>query len=125
MQAPPRSIGSNGDACVIGNADDLEERRDHAVRIDELDALAAREKASLHVLTVSQDMQPDKVQPFLTERKLTNLVAYRDADLKFSTGMGVSLPTTILYDKQGRELWRVTGERDWASAESRALLTEA
>lgn len=74
-----------------------------------LDALAAREKASLHVLTVSQDMEPGKVQPFLTERKLANLVAYRDPELQFSTGMGVSLPTTILYDASGKELWRVTG----------------
>ncbi len=90
-----------------------------------LDALAAREKAGLHVVTVSQDMEPGKVQPFLTERKLTNLVAYRDADLKFSTGMGVSLPTTILYDASGKEVWRVTGGMDWAGAEAAKLISEA
>ncbi|KQM33099.1 hypothetical protein ASE59_18195 [Sphingomonas sp. Leaf10] len=90
-----------------------------------LDALAAREKASLHVLTVSQDMEPAKVQPFLTERKLTNLIAYRDPDLQFSTGMGVSLPTTILYDAAGKEVWRVTGGMDWAGAEAAKLIGEA
>jgi len=90
-----------------------------------LDALAARDKASLQVLTVSQDMEPGKVEPFLTERKLTNLIAYRDADLKFSTGMGVSLPTTILYDASGKELWRVTGGMDWAGAEAAKLIGEA
>ena len=90
-----------------------------------LDALAAREKAALHVLTVSQDMEPGKVQPFLTERKLTNLVAYRDPDLQFSTGMGVSLPTTILYDAGGKEVWRVTGGMDWAGADAAKLIGEA
>lgn len=90
-----------------------------------LDALAARDKASLHVLTVSQDMEPGKVQPFLTTRKLTNLIAYRDPDLRFSTGMGVSLPTTILYDTSGKELWRVTGGMDWAGAEAAKLIGEA
>lgn len=90
-----------------------------------LDALAVREKGSLHVLTISQDMEPAKVQPFLTERKLTNLVAYRDPDLQFSTGMGVSLPTTILYDASGKEIWRVTGGMDWAGADAAKLIAEA
>lgn len=90
-----------------------------------LDALTVREKAALHVLTVSQDMEPAKVQPFLTERKLTNLIAYRDPDLQFSTGMGVSLPTTILYDASGKEVWRVTGGMDWAGADAAKLIGEA
>lgn len=90
-----------------------------------LDALAARDGAALHVLTVSQDMEPAKVQPFLTERKLVNLQAYRDPDLRFSTGMGVSLPTTILYDASGKEVWRVTGGMDWAGADAAKLIGEA
>ncbi|MEN2747525.1 TlpA disulfide reductase family protein [Sphingomonas sp. T9W2] len=90
-----------------------------------LDALTAREKAALHVLTVSQDMEPAKVQPFLTERKLANLVAYRDPDLQFTTGMNLSLPTTILYDAAGKEVWRVTGGMDWAGAEAAKLISEA
>ncbi len=90
-----------------------------------LDALAQRESATLHVVTVSQDMEPAKVQPFLTERKLANLRAYRDPDLQFSTTMGVSLPTTILYDRAGKEVWRVTGGLDWAGAEAATLIGEA
>ncbi len=90
-----------------------------------LDALAAREGAALHLLTVSQDMEPAKVQPFLTERKLANLKAYRDPQLQFSTGMGVSLPTTILYDAGGKEVWRVTGGMDWAGADAARLIAEA
>ncbi|MDJ0275539.1 TlpA disulfide reductase family protein [Sphingomonas sp. 2R-10] len=90
-----------------------------------LDALAAREGAALHLLTVSQDMEPAKVQPFLTTRKLTHLKAYRDPQLQFSTGMGVSLPTTILYDAGGKEVWRVTGGMDWAGADAAKLIGEA
>lgn len=90
-----------------------------------LDALTARDGATLTVLTVSQDMEPAKVQPFLSEQKLTNLKAYRDPDLKFSTGMGVSLPTTILYDTAGKEVWRVTGGMDWAGADAAKLIAEA
>lgn len=90
-----------------------------------LDALAKRDGATLHVVTVSQDMEPAKVQPFLTERKLANLRAYRDPQLQFSTTMGVSLPTTILYDRAGKEVWRVTGGMDWAGAEAARLIGEA
>ena len=36
-----------------------------------------------------------------------------------------TLPATILYGADGREVWRYTGERDWGSAESMALLAES
>ncbi len=90
-----------------------------------LDALAARDGAALHVVAVSQDLEPAKVQPFLTERGLKNLAAYRDPDLQFTTGMGLSLPTTILYDAGGKEVWRVTGAMDWAGADAAKLIAEA
>ena len=28
------------------------------------------------------------------------------------------MPTTILYDRQGREVWRYVGDMDWTSAEA-------
>ena len=48
--------------------------------------------------------------------------------LAFATGARPatgSLPTTVLYDSAGREVWRFTGERNWADAESARLLAEA
>jgi hypothetical protein len=36
----------------------------------------------------------------------------------------VSLPLTVLYDADGKELWRVAGGYDWASAEARELIAE-
>ena len=35
------------------------------------------------------------------------------------------LPTSVLYDAQGREVWRYIGDADWTSAEAAKLLAEA
>ena len=42
------------------------------------------------------------------------------------TALGESgLPTTFLFDAAGREVWRITGDRDWTDAESGKLIAEA
>ncbi len=84
------------------------------------------DEGKLRVLAVSQDSgEPAKVAAFLKERGLTALDLWLDPenDLSFHFGDGSgTLPTTVLYDAAGREVWRVVGERDWTSAESRTLL---
>ena len=35
------------------------------------------------------------------------------------------LPTTILYDAKGREVWRYVGDLDWTGEEAARLLAEA
>ena len=47
-----------------------------------------------------------------------------DAKLAFSTGLGANLPTTILYDSAGKEVWRMTGSLDWVGPEAKAALAE-
>jgi hypothetical protein len=92
-----------------------------------LDALAAREP-NLRVLAVSQDVegQEVKVAGFFEERKLSRLEPYRDPQLGLMTALGAAvLPTTILYDGRGREVWRMTGAADWTEAEAAKLLAEA
>lgn len=89
-----------------------------------LDALA--KSGAVRVVTVSQDMgEPDKVAGFLTERGATALEPWLDPrnDLSFHYGTG-TLPTTIYYDAQGREIWRFIGGHDWSSAETRTMLAE-
>lgn len=89
-----------------------------------LNALAAR--GGLRVLAVSQDMaQPGKVAEFLKTRGGAALEPWLDPqnELSFHYATG-TLPTTILYDAAGREVWRFVGERDWGDAESAALLAE-
>ena len=91
-----------------------------------LNAMANRADLKLAVVTVSQDMaQTEKVQPFLDQRGLAQLPGWLDpkGDLAFHYGVQ-TLPSTILYDAAGHEVWRYTGERDWGSAESMALLAE-
>ncbi|WP_246448063.1 TlpA family protein disulfide reductase [Novosphingobium flavum] len=90
-----------------------------------LDALAKAGK--VRVLTVSQDSaEPAKVGQFLTDKGLAKLEPWLDPEnqLAFHYMTG-TLPTTVLYDSHGREVWRFVGENDWASAEASALIAEA
>jgi thiol-disulfide isomerase/thioredoxin len=90
-----------------------------------LDSLAAKRAGKLQVLTVSQDMGEDPaIAEFLKDRKLNNLPAWHDpaGDLAFDFG-GV-LPTTVLYDADGEEVWRIIGGYDWTSPEADRLLAE-
>ncbi len=90
-----------------------------------LDAAAAALGDKVPVLAISQDMEPAKASAFLAERKFTHLKPYLDAKLALSTAYGASLPTTILYGADGKEIWRVTGDMDWTGAEAKKLLAEA
>ncbi|HZF42567.1 MAG TPA: TlpA disulfide reductase family protein [Sphingomonadaceae bacterium] len=96
-----------------------------------LDALAAREAGKLSVITLSEDSDDDgqtaaeKIDAFFDRMQFRQLGAYLDADSTVMTQLGVSvLPTTILYDAAGREVWRVTGELDWTGARAAGLLRE-
>lgn len=90
------------------------------VEMPMLDDLADNLGADVRVLTVSQDLQgADKVAPFFARMKFRNLQPWLDPEntFGFAVGGGV-LPTTVLYDAQGQEVWRVVGEYDWSSAEA-------
>lgn len=97
------------------------------VEMPMLDDLAGEFGDALRVVTVSQDLQgAAKVEPFFAEKKFANLQPWLDPEnaLGFAMEGGV-LPTTVLYDSQGREVWRVTGEYDWSSAGAREAIAEA
>lgn len=89
-----------------------------------LEKLAAA--GELRVVTISQDMRPpDQVAAFLKARGLTRLEPWLDPenDLSFHYQTG-TLPTTIYYDAQGREIWRFVGEHDWTNPETAKMLAE-
>lgn len=90
-----------------------------------LAATAARLKGKVAVIAVSQDLDGSKVAHFLAGKKLDTLPVYLDPKIGLSTHYHANLPTTILFDKTGHELWRVTGGFDWAGAEAGKLLAEA
>ncbi len=63
---------------------------------------------------------------FFAERDLPNLEPYLDAEMAFMLGLKLdTLPTTILYDAQGREIWRMTGAEDWTGEQAATLIKEA
>ena len=86
-----------------------------------LDAAAA----GIDAVAINQGEEVGKVRAFLAPRALRHLRPLLDKDMAISLGLSANLPTTILYDADGREVWRVTGGRDWATADSRALIGPA
>jgi thiol-disulfide isomerase/thioredoxin len=97
------------------------------VEMPSLDALAARERDNVRVLAVSQDLDGrQKVTDFFAERDFTQLEPFLDPQLQVMTALRIdTLPTTILYDANGNEVWRMTGMADWESERAARLLTEA
>ncbi len=92
----------------------------------QLDAIAAREAGKLHVLTVSQDLEgAAKVTPFFAKGGYKALKPYLDDQAALSTGFQANLPTTILYDSTGHEVWRNSGGQDWTSDAAAKLIAEA
>ena len=81
----------------------------------------------LGVIAVSQDNGPRaSVAAFLAKLKIKDLGAYQDSKMALSGGFGAEvLPTSILLDAQGREVWRYVGDLDWTSPEAARLLAEA
>jgi len=96
------------------------------VEMPMLDELAARENDRLKVLVVSQDLTgKEKVLPFFEKSDFEELEPYIDMEngLSFAFGTGV-MPTTVLYDSDGKEVWRVIGAMDWHGAKAAALMEE-
>jgi thiol-disulfide isomerase/thioredoxin len=90
-----------------------------------LDTLA-QQGGRLQVVAVSQDMKgAEKVRPFFNQHRFKALKPYLDPDLGLSLGFGANLPTTILYDAEGKEVWRYAGGLDWTSDTAKAMLAQA
>lgn len=99
--------------------------------IKELPTLEQLEQAQavdgqLGVIAVSQDMAPKtSVDAFLADKGLGRFAAFHDPKMALSAALGAQvLPTTVLFDRQGREVWRYVGDLDWTSAEAEKLLAE-
>ena len=97
--------------------------------VKELPTLVALSKrtGAPTVIAVSQDMAPrSSVDAWLVEKTLDDLEVWHDPKMALSGALGVQvLPTTILYDASGKEIWRYTGDLDWSGPEAAKLLAEA
>ena len=91
-----------------------------------LDALAAKQGKAMAVIAVAQDLQGAAVvDPWFQKAGLKTLQPYIDPENALLDAASSALPTSILYDAEGKEIWRVVGAIDWEGAEAKALLGEA
>lgn len=92
-----------------------------------LDALAGRVGDGIAVLTVSEDMDGRaKVDAFFRKYGFANIEAFLDPELALMPALEIgTLPTTILYDSRGREVWRMVGTEEWNGPRAAALIAEA
>ncbi|WP_419317385.1 TlpA family protein disulfide reductase [Caulobacter sp. ErkDOM-E] len=96
-----------------------------------------KEMPTLAKLAAAYATQPFKVLPVSVDRDSdlnlaqaemaanAPLKLYRDPSYKMSFEMeprAAGYPTTVIYDKQGRERARLSGDADWASPEARGLV---
>ena len=84
----------------------------------------ARGGADFTVIALSQDLRGwPVVTPFLEKNGLAELPVYMDQKTAISRAMNIKgLPTSILLDREGRELGRLAGHAEWDSREALALI---
>ena len=93
-----------------------------------LDNLAQAQNGKLNVVAISQDMDVPhaSVVAFLSTHKIAVLKSYQDPKMALSGALGAEvLPTSILYDSSGKEIWRYVGDQDWTSASAARLVAES
>jgi hypothetical protein len=80
--------------------------------------------ARFKVVTIATGRNaPKAMQAFFDALEIKNLPLYRDPKQKIAKDMAVlGLPMTLLISPQGKEVARLRGEADWASAPAQALL---
>ncbi|MFC7702939.1 TlpA disulfide reductase family protein [Plastorhodobacter daqingensis] len=78
----------------------------------------------LAVVPVATGRNPvPAIERFFTEAEVTRLPILRDPRSALSREMGVlGLPVTVILDRDGREVARLTGDADWDSASAKAIL---
>lgn len=79
---------------------------------------------SFEVVALSVDRQGvETARKFLDSIKVEHLKLYIDATARAaSTLRAVGMPTTILIDKDGREIGRLVGPAEWHSADAKRLV---
>lgn len=91
-----------------------------------LDRAAVAMRGKVAVVAASQDLDgAAKVRPFLAKAGFKALTPLLDPDLSLSLGYHANLPTTILLDARGREVWRMTGGCAWDTPAAGKLIGEA
>jgi thiol-disulfide isomerase/thioredoxin len=91
-----------------------------------IDRLAAEMAGGdLAVIALSTDrLGPEKIAAFFNEIGVETLAVYQDKRSEVARAAGAAgLPVTMILDREGREVARLTGDADWHSAEAKAFLS--
>jgi len=68
----------------------------------------------------------DKARAFLQETGATHLALYSDPSGKlFGALKVVGMPTTLIIDRNGKEIGRLVGPADWGSPEAKRVIEAA
>lgn len=95
---------------------------------EEMPALSALQDElggdAFEVLTIATGRNPaPAIDRFFEEIGVTNLPKHNDANMRFARSMMVAgLPVTVLINRDGQEIARLTGGADWHSAEAVELI---
>ena len=81
--------------------------------------------AAFPIAAISQDKDRGTVSAYFAKKGFTQLKPYLDPKVGLSIAFNASLPTSILYDSAGHEVWRIVGGMDWTTPTAQALLAEA
>lgn len=89
-----------------------------------LDRLAVKAAGKLVILTVSQDdLNSSDPQAYWDEKKFSALQLYTDPKMVLSAAYASGvLPTSVLYDAKGKEVWRIVGGLEWDGPRANTLL---
>ena len=82
---------------------------------------------AFEVIAVSIDRTGiEGAKKFLDGIKVTKLGVYADPGVRMaSTLKAIGLPATLLINREGREIGRITGPAEWDSPEAKALIQAA
>jgi thiol-disulfide isomerase/thioredoxin len=92
-----------------------------------LDRLVRNSGGRFNLVAISQDSAPHaSVEAFLKAHGIETLSSYQDPKMALSGALHADvLPTSVLFDANGKEVWRYVGDLDWTSPEAAKLLAEA
>lgn len=82
---------------------------------------------AFEVVAVNIDKNgPDKAKAFLQETGVTHLALYTDPSGKlFAALKAVGMPTTLIIDRDSKEIARLVGPADWGSPEAKRVIEAA
>ena len=81
----------------------------------------------LEILAISTDKKADisKAEKKLGDLTTGSLPFYSDATMNFASSVNVAgFPTTIIYDRQGKEIARLSGTAQWDSQDVKDLIDD-